>query len=71
MATGMEPPDHLTEVIGLCRKRVCRAEDKVCAAGAEHREATAALEAAKKRLADWIEQHPDPQGSLLEGLTNV
>jgi hypothetical protein len=68
---AIEPPepcperDRLREIIGCCRKRVNRADAKLRAAGAEQRDAVAALEAAEQRLARWMEANPDPQGSLI------
>lgn len=74
---AIEPPepnperDRLTEIIAHCEKRVRRAGEKFRSAGAEQFEAIGALQTAKQRLADWQAANPDPQGSLLEGLSHV
>ncbi|EQB13252.1 hypothetical protein [Sphingobium lactosutens] len=62
---------RLQEVISLCRRRVDRAREKLCAAQVEQADADASLLAAEQRLARWIEANPDPQRSIFEELTNV
>lgn len=62
---------RLQEVISLCRRRVDRAREKLCAAQVEQADADASLLAAEQRLARWTEANPDPQRSIFEELTNV
>lgn len=62
---------QLSEIVDLRRKRVARAAVKAAAAAAEHSDAVAALDEGLLQLAQWNEAHPDPQGSLLEGLNDV
>lgn len=71
LLVAIEPPepcperDRLQELVSHCRKRVSRAETKLRSAIAEDDEATSALIKAEQRLARWLEEHPDPQGSLI------
>ncbi len=68
---AIEPPepcperDRLQEIIGLCRKRFYRAEEKLKAADEECAAALRSLKAAETRLAAWHQANPDPQGSLI------
>ncbi|MAM41715.1 MAG: hypothetical protein CL949_25140 [Erythrobacter sp.] len=62
---------QIEEIIGLCRRRAFRAEEKLRAAQAELRAAYSSLSAAEQRLARWIEANPDPQRSIFEELSNV
>jgi hypothetical protein len=63
--------DRLQAIITCCAKRVRRADEKARVAIIEQTEAQVALDAAQLRLVRWLDENPDPQGSLLEGLNHV
>lgn len=56
---------RLEGLIGHCRKRMARADEKARAAIIEQTEAAHALGIAEQRLAQWHIDNPEPQGSLI------
>lgn len=68
---AIEPPEpspereKLEELVGHCRKRMARADEKARAAIIEQTEAAHALGGAEERLAQWHIDNPEPQGSLI------
>ena len=63
--------ERLQAIIACCKKRMNRADEKARAALIEQTEAHAAHDAALLAEARWQEANPDPQGSLLEGISHV
>lgn len=69
MAIEETPKDparlRLEAIIEHCEKRASRAAVKLDSAVLEDYEARSALESARRALAQWIEDNPDPQPMLI------
>lgn len=69
MATELNTErERMEALISIVEKRIARAAEKRRAADRDMNEALDDLEAAKARLAAWIEANPAPQITIFEAL---
>ncbi|AOF95684.1 hypothetical protein [Sphingobium sp. RAC03] len=74
---AIEPPEpcpereRLEALVTLSAKRLVRADAKATLALREKFDALRALDGATARMAQWLKENPDPQGSIFEGMSDV